>query len=337
VLGANLGTALNPLLQARGGPGCAPRLRLPVGNLLNRVVGCAVALALLPGFTALVAALDPSPVRLVANAHLAFNLATALVALPLLRPQAWLLTRLLPPPLPESDPSAPRYLDLSALDTPSVALANATREALRVADALKDMLEASARSFTTEDRSAGKSVARMDDTVDSLHRAVHAYLAALRAETLSDEEARRTRRIQDFVIALEQAADVLARDLAQHAAKRLRRGLNVTAAGQAMLDGVHAALAGQLSLAVTVFLSDDLDAARRIVAAKEALRGTEREAARRVVAAGAAPASEGGAAPSFVLDAVRDLRRVSAHLAAVAHPVLEQHGALLPSRLLPQA
>lgn len=335
VLGANLGTALNPLLQAQGGTGGPPRLRLPLGNLMNRALGCAVALAFLPSFTALMAALDPDPVRLVANAHLAFNLMTALVALPLLRPQAWLLTRLLHPPPPEADPAAPRYLDRGALGTPSVALAHATREALRVADVLKDMLAASAHGFATEDRGAGKPVARMDDTVDGLHRAIHAYLAALPAEALGDEEAGRARRIQGFVIALEQAADVLARDLAQHAAKRQRRGLDLTREGQDMLDAVHAALGAQLTLAVTVFLSEDLDAARRLVAAKEKLRETEREAARRVVTAGGALASEGGAVPSFVLDCVRDLRRVSAHLASVAHPVLEQHGVLLPSRLLP--
>lgn len=328
VLGANLGTAFNPLLQAHGGAGGPPRLRLPLGNLLNRALGCAAALALLPGFTALMAALDPDPVRLVANSHLTFNLLTALVALPLLRPQAWLLTWLLPPPPPEADPAAPRYLDRGALSTPSVALSHATREALRVADVLKDMLAASAHGFTTEDRGAGKAVARMDDTVDGLHRGIHAYLAALPAEALSDEEAGRARRVQGFVIALEQAADVLARDLAQHAAKRQRRGLELGREGQGMLDSVHAALGAQLTLAVTVFLSDDLDAARQLVAAKEKLRATERQAAGRIIGAE-------GAAPSFVLDCVRDLRRVSAHLASVAHPVLEQHGVLLPSRLLP--
>lgn len=335
VLGANLGTALNPLLQAHGGTGGPPRLRLPVGNLMNRALGCAAGLALLPDFAGVMVALDPDPVRLVANAHLAFNLVTALVALPLLRPQAWLLAKLLPPPPPEADPATPRYLDRGALGTPSVALAHATREALRVADVVRDMVAASARGFTAEDRAAGKALARMDDIVDALHRAIHAYLAALPPDALGDEEARRVRRLQGFVIALEQAADVLARDLAQHAAKRQRRGLALPPEGQAMLDAVHAALTEQLSLAIAVFLSDNPDAARQLVAAKERLRETESEAARRVVAAGGEPASAGGAAPSFVLDCVRDLRRVSAQLAAVAHPVLEQHGILLPSRLLP--
>ena len=48
VLGANLGTAINPLLEAgmRGDPA---RRRLPVGNMLNRLVGVLIVLPLLEG------------------------------------------------------------------------------------------------------------------------------------------------------------------------------------------------------------------------------------------------------------------------------------------------
>src|SRR5256714_3834908 len=42
VLGANLGTALNPLLES-GVTGDPAAKRLPIGNLINRVVGCALA------------------------------------------------------------------------------------------------------------------------------------------------------------------------------------------------------------------------------------------------------------------------------------------------------
>src|SRR5438067_667479 len=46
VLGANLGAALIPLLE--GAPGGDPiAKRLPVGNLLNRLIGCALGLLLL--------------------------------------------------------------------------------------------------------------------------------------------------------------------------------------------------------------------------------------------------------------------------------------------------
>lgn len=336
VAGANLGSALNPLLQGGGRPGDRARLRLPIGNLLNRLLGCALVLALLPVLAAWLAALDPAPVRLVANAHLAFNLATSLLALPLLRPLAWALRRALPD-RPELDEAAPRYLDARAAAMPALAMANAEREVLRIADVLDRMLHASARAYAEDDRDAAKGLAELDDVVDRLHRAVLAYLAVVPAERLSQAEATRLDDIRAFAIALEHAADVLSRDVARHAAKRLRRGLALAPDDAADLAALHESLRAQLRLAIAVLMVGDADAARRLVQEKEMLRATERGVARRAAEAAPLPLGEPGATPGLVLDAIRDLRRVGAHLAAAAHPLLERRGELLASRLVPSA
>ena len=332
VLGANLGSALNPLLEAGGDREDKARLRVPAGNLLNRLVGCAIGLLLLPQATAWLQALDPAPARLVANAHLAFNLATGLLALPLVPALAALLRRWLPDRA-AAEAGAPRYLDEAALTTPSVALANATREVLRIADQLEAMLRGSAAAFRGQDREAARAINRMDDVVDRLHRAVHAYLARIPRETLGDEESRRLAEIQAFAIALEHAADVVERDLVRHAAKRLRRGLALGPGPAREIESLHTALLEQLRLAIAVFMMEDAEAARRLVRGKEGLRAAERDAARRMAEAGALDATEDGGAAGLLLDAVRDLRRVGAHLASVAHPLLERRGELLPSRL----
>ncbi|MBL6458933.1 Na/Pi cotransporter family protein [Belnapia sp. T6] len=332
VLGANLGSALNPLLEAGGDREDRARLRVPVGNLLNRLAGCGIGLLLLPWATGWLQALDPAPARLVANAHVAFNLATGLLALPLVPGLAALLRRLLPERDAAADPGAPRYLDEAALTTPSVALANAAREVLRIADQLEAMLRGSAAAFRGQDREAARAIIRMDDVVDRLHRAVHGYLARIPRETLGDEESRRLDEIQAFAIALEHAADVVERDLVRHAAKRLRRGLALGPDSVREIEALHTTLLEQLRLAIAVFMMEDAEAARRLVRGKEGLRAAEREAARRLAEAGALPMAEGGAS-GLLLDAVRDLRRVGAHLAAVAHPLLERRGELLPSRL----
>jgi phosphate:Na+ symporter len=204
VLGANVGSAINPLLQASGGdPEDRAKLRLPLGNLMNRIIGALLVLAALTQATTLLQALDPTPVRLVANAHLAFNLAAAVLAFPLLSPAAALLRRLLPDRAVAPGEGTPRYLDPAALSTPAVA----------------------------------------------------------------------------------------------------------------------------------VFLQEDAGAARALVLGKEALRAEERAAARRLAETDGLPAAEGVASAGLLLDAVRDLRRVGAHLAAVAHSLLERRGELLPSRL----
>jgi phosphate:Na+ symporter len=335
VAGANLGSALNPLLQSGGRGGPRARLRLPLGNLLNRGVGCVLALALLPDLAAALRWLDPAPVRLVANAHLAFNLATSLLFLPLLRPLAWALLRLLPD-RPDLDEAAPRYLDAAGAAMPSVALANARREVLRIADVLERMLAASRRAFAEDDRGTAKALATMDDTVDRLHRAVLAYLADIPPERLSEADLPRIAEIQSFAIALEHAADVLTSDVAKHAAKRVRRGIILPEEDGRDLVALHEALLEELRLAVAVFMVEDAEAARRLVETKETLRSTEVEAARRAARAAPLPMGEPGATPSLVLDAIRDLRRVGAHLAAVAHPLLERRGELLSSRLAPR-
>jgi phosphate:Na+ symporter len=231
------------------------------------------------------------------------------------------------------DEAAPRYLDPVAGGVPAVAMANAEREVLRIADVLDRMLHASAHAFAAEDREAGKALAEMDDVVDRLHRAVLAYLAGIPPERLSAAEATRLDDIRAFAIALEHAADVLSRDVARHAAKRLRRGITLAPEDRDDLAALHQSLRSQLRLAVAVLMVQDAEAARRLVQEKEMLRATERDVARRAAEAAPLPLGEPGATPGLVLDAIRDLRRVGAHLAAAAHPLLERRGELLASRL----
>src|SRR5690606_5936656 len=80
VLGANIGTAINPILETGNGDDPAAR-RLPWGNLGTRIVGCIVALMLLPWLPALMDRLTDNPARAVANFHTMFNIATAVVFL----------------------------------------------------------------------------------------------------------------------------------------------------------------------------------------------------------------------------------------------------------------
>ena len=331
VLGANLGSAVNPLLGALGGTGPErARLRVALGNLLNRVAGIALALAALP---VLLPHLGPATPLLVAWVHLGFNIATALLSLPLLGPFARGLERLVPDRPPAEDPGAARYLDDSALETPPVALANAAREVLRLADTVEAMLAASAAAFQEGDRDAPKAARRLDDVVDRLHRQVQAYLARIPADTLGEDDTRRLEELRLFAVSLEHAGDVLERDLLALAAKRHRRGFALPAEIAAEITGLHLRLQAQLRLAVAVFMRDDAEAARRLVREKEALREAERGALRRMTATADRSAADGGAAAGLLLDAVRDLRRISAHIAMVAHPLLERRGELLPSRL----
>jgi phosphate:Na+ symporter len=331
VLGANLGSALNPVFQGTGGD--PARLRVPVGNLVMRTAGCLIALPLLGPILSALSWLDPNPARLTANFHTLFNVALAIVFLPVLPWCARLLQRVLPDQAKPTDPAAPQYLDASALDTPSVALSNAAREVLRMADVVDTMLRKSQNLFHEDDRNGVIEVSRMDDVVDSLYTAVHRYLGAISHDALSEADGRRLSEILAFAINLEHVGDIIDKNLMEIAAKRIKNRLRLPDNSLAEIDGMHARLLEHLRLAAAVLMFQDVASARRLVAEKEQFREIERAATRWHLAQMRAAHPEAMEASALQLDIVRDLKRMEAHIAATAYALLEHSGDLRPSRL----
>ena len=333
VVGANLGSALNPVLAAWGGEPAA--LRLPMGNLLTRLVGAAVALPLLGPIESALTRLSADPGQLAANFHTGFNLALALAFFLPLPAVARLLERLLPDRPAGDDPGTPRYLDPSDLAVPAMALSNAAREAMRMSDMVEAMLRGSREVFGSLDRRRLGEVAQMDDTLDRLHAAIQLYLSGIGGDEMEDDDAGRLDEILGFALNLEHIGDIVDRDLMALAAKAIKQRIALEASDSRELDELHARLIEHLQLAVTVFMAGDAAAARRLVAGKDRFRAFERDAAERHFARVRDGRTERLERDTLLLDVVRDLKRIEAHLAATVYPLLERSGELMPTRLAP--
>jgi phosphate:Na+ symporter len=333
VLGANLGTAINPVLEGASGSDPAAR-RLPLGNLLNRVLGVGVALAALPYIGPWLVTIDPDNSRVVADFHTAFNLVLALVFFPLLTPYASLLRRWLPARIVEGDPSRPMYLDPSAQEIPVIALGTAAREALRLADLLESMLQGLRDVFERGDRRQISGTKRLDDVLDKLNTAIKGYLTALDPEALSDADHRRVTEILTFATNMEQAGDIVDKNLLGLATKKLKRGLAFSKEGQTELLTVIDRLMANLRAAASLFMTEDERAARLLAAEKEAFRNLEALATTSHFERLRSGRVDTAETSSLHLDALRHLKQINTHLvAAAAYPVLESKGELLPSRL----
>lgn len=336
VLGANLGSAINPLLEAPAGGDAAGR-RLPVANLVSRLLGCAAVLLLIDQITPFIIRLDPDPARTVANFHTAFNLLLAVLLLPLLGPWASLLKRVLPSKATPDDPSRPLYLDPSANESPDVRLACAVREGLRMADVLEAMLKGAARGLDSGDRKRIVETKQLDDVLDRLHGAITAYLSQLDPETLDARQSRRVAEILCFTKNLEHAGDIIEKNLIGLARKRLKHGFSYSKDGGSEIREMLERLVQNVRTAAAVFMTADIRTARRLTGEKEAFRELEAKAADAHFArlrTGEAETVETGA---LQLDVLRDLRRINAHVVAAVYPLLEERGELLPSRLRQQA
>ncbi len=332
VLGANLGTALNPLLESDSNGDPAGK-RLPLGNLINRLFGCVLGLALLDLIGPWMVSVEPNASRAVADFHTLFNLVMAALFFPVLQPLARLLGWMLPTRAAPVDPSRPVYLDQAATETPAVALAAASREALRMADILESMLHAALDALDRGDRKRITETKRLDDVLDRLNGAIKAYLTSLDHETLDGEDDRRLSEILAFVTNLEHAGDIVEHGVMSGAAKRLKRNLAFSPEGQVEIREMLQRLATNLRTGAAVFMTDDARAARGLLGEKEVFRDLEQRATEAHFQRVRAGRVESVETSALHLDLLRDLKRINAHLAAAAYPVLERRGELLSSRL----
>ncbi|HEY4253697.1 MAG TPA: Na/Pi cotransporter family protein [Roseomonas sp.] len=335
-LGANLGTAINPVIEGATGPDPAAR-RLPVGNLLTRVAGVGLAMLALPWLTRLAETVSADPGRAVADFHTLFNLALAALFLPLLGPFSRLLCRLLPARIDPADPALPLYLDRAARETPIVALGGAAREALRLADVLQEMLHGAREALAKGDRRQIGETKRLDDVLDSLNTAIKRYLTSIDPDELGEADHRRLHAILAFATNMEQAGDVVDLNLLPHAAKRLKRGLSFSSHGEAELIALLDRLIANLRTAASLFMTEDPRAARMLATEKVAFRQAEGNATEAHFARLRAGRLDSAQTSALHLDLLRDMKLINSHIvAAAAYPVLERSGELLPSRIAAQ-
>lgn len=322
VLGANLGSAINPVLESGEGSGSASR-RLPLGNLFNRLLGCALALPLLTPASHLLAQLEVTPARLVADFHTFFNVVMALLFLPFLGGYAKLLTRLLPE-AERPDPGQPMYLDSKAQETPALALAAAAREALRMADALEMMLQSGMAGLRKGDRKRMNETRRLDASLDNLDHAIKQYLVALDQEHLDRDEQARVLQIIAFVSNLESAGEVFGKDVMKPLAQQSKRGVELSSAGCRELLTLFARLVDNTRLAAAVFVSGNRDSARQLVAEKQHFRELEMQLAEAHFGRLREGRIDSHQTSRLHLQLVNELKRINNHLVeGAAWPLLE--------------
>jgi phosphate:Na+ symporter len=325
VLGANLGSAINPVLEGSRREDLAT-YRLPVGNLLNRVIGILLVLPFLHPIADALGRLQPDASRMTAEFHIAFNFAMALLFIGLLDPLATLLEKLFPKRKAVSDPSAPRYLDERFLEAPSLALADAARETLRMGDAVETMLREVMTALMTNNRALVADVSRMDNVVDRLDEAIKLYVTKLTRGSLDEREGRRAMEIISFAINLEHIGDIIDRNLCEVAVKKIKRKLQFSSEGADELTAFHKRVLESLKIAFGIFMSGDPTEARKLLADKTQVRGAELAAAERHLERLREGRPETLETTSLHLDILRDLKRIHSHICSAAYAVLDAAG-----------
>ncbi|WP_332743899.1 Na/Pi cotransporter family protein [Hydrogenophaga sp.] len=331
VLGANLGSGLLAVITTAKS-GISTR-QVPLGNLLFKVFGVAIAIWLIPTWLRFMQPLVQDPATLTVLFHLSFNLMVGAVFIGLTRPVARLVERLLPSKADKSPLDRPNHLDPSALATPSLAISCAAREAMHQADIVETMLRGVVTVIKTNDLKLAQDLRKLDDSVDSLYSAIKYYLTKISRQQLSEAESRRWTDIISFTINMEQIGDTVERVLLDIEDKKIRKGRSFSEAGMAEISELHARLLDNLRLGMSVFLNGNVRDAQRLLEEKVRFRDMEREYAATHLDRLSGLSQQSMDTSALHLDLISDLKRINSHICSIAYPILDSAGVLAPSRL----
>jgi phosphate:Na+ symporter len=332
VLGANLGSGLLALLTTwRADPVAR---RVPLGNFVFKAAGVALALLALPHVTPYLLKLNSDPKQLVVQFHLLFNVLLALTFIGLTKRVADLTEKWLPAPRQAEAPGEPRHLDPVALDTPALALGNAAREAIRLADTVQEMLAGLLEVLRHDSAQLAEELRRKDDEIDRLYSAIKRYLAQISREALEARESRRWTEIIQFTINMEHVGDIIERLLLDVAERKIQHGLSFSEAGLQEISDLHARLIGNLQLSVAVFLNGDLKSAQRLIAEKVTFRELEMRYAESHLLRLSENTPQSVETSSLHLDLLSDFKRMNSLFCSVSYPILESAGVLSKTRVL---
>ncbi|MEH6365102.1 MAG: Na/Pi cotransporter family protein [Pseudomonas marincola] len=323
VIGANIGSGLLAFLTSSLQTPAGRRVAL--GSLLYKIIGLLLVIPILNHVASWLDSLDLSPQGVVISFHLLYNTLRCLIMLPTVRWMANLCNWLMPDKMEQEGIARPRHLDRTALTTPSLALANAVRETLRIGDLVETMLNHLLEVLHSNGAGLSKELRRLEDDVDTLYSAVKLYLAQVPRDALGPKDSQRWAEIFELAVNLQQAANIIERMLGKVQNQKTAQRHDFSESGLQELSDLHAQLTRNLRLGLSVFVSGDRESAQQLLREKRRFRAQERRLAHSHVARLHKQVVQSIETSSLHLTLISDMKRLNSLFCSSAYAVLEEH------------
>lgn len=320
VIGANIGSGLLAFLSTSMQNAAGRQVAL--GSLLYKLIGLLVVIPVLDPLVHWMDSLTFSPQELVIGFHLIYNTLRCLALLPTATPMGRLYRWLLPEREETNGHAKPRHLDPAALDTPSLALANAVRETLRLGDLVDSMLDAMLNVLRGSQTALTQQVRTLSDDVEGLYNAIKLYLAQMPREDLGEHDSQRWAEIIELAINLKLASDLIERMLRKVQQQKTSQRREFSQVGLEELTVLQTQLLSNLRLGLSVFLSGDPHSARQLLREKRRFRAQERRLAHAHVSRLQRKVVQSIETSSLHLELIADMKRLNSLFCSSAYAVL---------------
>ena len=332
ILGANLGGAFIAFILTLSAP-IASR-RMIMANLILRGGGAIFAMLLIAGAPDLIEYLGKTPTQQTINLHLVFNLALALLALPIVGPTISVLQRfMLKRTSTDHTLEALSALDPTLIDKPQRGLDCAARELLGMGQRIERMLAAIEPLYDKWDQAAGLSISKEDAIIKKMHLEIKLYLARMGKKELEEDLSRRSMDLASIASSLDSASDAIARVMLELAKRLDAQDLQFSPKGREEISAFSDRVQSNVQLALNVMMNQNPAEARELVAAKEKVRKVEQKLQRSHISRLREGLSESIETSNIHQETLRALKQINTAFSMVGYPILLKSGTLLKSRL----
>ncbi len=321
ILGANIGTCATAFLASLRSP--VEARRVAWAHLLFKVFGVLLFLPLLIPFAQLVTATTPDLTRQIANANTLFNVIMAVVFLPFIGPFSRLVMKLVPEE-EEEKKVGPRYLDEHVLGTPALALGQASREALRVSDIVREMLVDAIPVFQTDDPASIAAIKNKDNLIDLLDRHIRLYITRLSSSPITETQSRRSMAVLEISRNLENIGDIIDRNIMPLAMKRISKGITFSREGLDEIILFHKKVIENFDTAISAFAGNDRVLADQVLRNKEELGMMERELVQAHLDRLRKGFRESIETSHIHLDLIGNLARINSLITHIIYPIIDE-------------
>ncbi len=266
ILGANLGTSATALLASIKGNREAKMYA--AANFLFKFITVFVFFPFMGFWSRMLFSVGGSTARQIANMHTVFNVALAIIFLPLIKPIANLFQRIVPEGK-EQLSKGPKFLDKGLLENPAAAIAHTNREVLRMADMAYEMFADSIDVFKTNDKDQMRDIIKKDDELDELEEAVNDYLTSISQEELTDYQSKRITSLFFISGELEHIGDIVSKSFMVYAGKKIKESFLFSREGFREIIDFHRKIGKNFSNAISAITTYDKTLAARLMGTRK--------------------------------------------------------------------
>ncbi|MGE6347457.1 Na/Pi cotransporter family protein [Bacillus mycoides] len=328
LFGDNIGTTITAVLAAIGTSIAARRAALV--HVIFNIIGTIIFTIILIPFTSLIqyfqTSLNLNPEMTIAFAHGTFNVTNTIIQFPFIAVLAWIVTKLIRGEDASID-FKPQHLNPIFIEqSPAIALTEAQKEIIRMAEFSLDGLKEANQFLNTQDKKHANMATQLEGAINNLDKKIIEYLVLLSEKPLSPTDSEKhsvlagvvgdIERVGDHVENLVELVDFQISNrvsLSDEALAELNEMLELTIS--TLQDAINALTNFDTELAQTVIAKErKIDQMERVLRKRHVLRLNERSCS--------------GDASIIYVDMVSNLERIGDHAVNIADGVLGEQGKL---------